>query len=71
MKCKKLGQKEETEYEELQGAGFGIYLVQNLSIVKTGKIERVTKDRYRLLDENAKNDKKHNRQSTKKTVPTN
>ena len=57
FEMQKLGQKEETEYEELQGAGFGIYLVQNLSIVKTGKIERVTKDRYRLLDENAKNDK--------------
>lgn len=47
----KINENEET----LCNAGFSIYLISDLSIVKTGKITRVGKDTYRLNDEQAKN----------------
>lgn len=40
--------------ETLKDAGFSIYLVSDLSIVKEGKIERVTQTNYQLHDEEAK-----------------
>lgn len=40
--------------EVLANAGFSIYLIPNLSIVKENKITRVTKDTYILNDEEAK-----------------
>lgn len=47
----KINESEET----LSNAGFSIYLISDLSIVKTGKITRLGKDTYRLNDEQAKN----------------
>ncbi len=47
---------EDNEYEVITNAGFTIYRVEELSIVKEGKIKRVTKDRYELLDEKALKD---------------
>lgn len=38
----------------LKNAGFSIFLIQDLSIVKENKIEKVTKDTYILNDEQAK-----------------
>ena len=49
-------QKEETEYEGLEKAGFSIYNIKDLSIVKQQKVRRVSKERYELLDEEAKKD---------------
>lgn len=43
--------------QDLANAGFSIYKISELSIVKEGKIVRKTIDRYELKDENAKKDK--------------
>ena len=40
--------------EKLKNAGFSIYQISNLSIVKEGKITRKTLDTYELKDEQAK-----------------
>ena len=44
--------------EKLKNAGFSIYQISNLSIVKEGKITRKTLDTYELKDEQAKIDLK-------------
>ena len=42
----------------LNNAGFSLYLISDLSIVKTGKITRVTSNTYKLNDETAKIDER-------------
>lgn len=44
--------------EVLSNAGFSIYLINDLSIVKEGKITKVTTNTYTLNDENAKLDER-------------
>ena len=44
--------------EVLKNAGFSIYLINDLSIVKEGKITKVTTNTYTLNDENAKLDER-------------
>lgn len=50
-------QKIQEEEKPLPGAGFSIYQVSQLSIVKEGKIERKTANTYLLKDKEAKQDK--------------
>ena len=42
----------------LNNAGFSIYLVNDLSIVKEGKIRKVTTERYELIDTKAQKDER-------------
>ena len=42
----------------LNNAGFSIYLVNDLSIVKQGKIRKVTTERYELIDTKAQKDER-------------
>ena len=56
IKITKLVQKEDDEYQTISKVGFTIYDINKLSIVKEGKIKRVTRDRYQLLDEEALQD---------------
>ena len=44
--------------EPLENAGFSVYLISDLSIVKEGKITKVTANTYNLNDENAKQDER-------------
>lgn len=44
--------------EALEGSGFSVYRIKDLSIVKEGKITRKTKTTYYLNDETAKNDER-------------
>ena len=52
----KVKETDRTEYEGLQNAGFTIYLISNLSIVKDGKISKNEDGTYTLNDEQAKRD---------------
>ncbi len=52
----KIKQTDRTEYEGLQNAGFTIYRINSLSIVKDGKITKNEDGTYTLNDQTAKND---------------
>ena len=61
----KLGEEEGTEYNPLKGAGFSIYQISKLKIVEEGKIERQTKEKYILKDEEAKRDERITKKANK------
>ncbi len=57
-------QKQKENKEALNNAGFSIYQINELSIVKEGKIEKIAENKYQLKDKNAKQDKRLNQKQT-------